>query len=169
MNLFSRLLSSLMHSLGYLFESPKITLKLMEPPELFRSLSSVLTGEDVLDTALSEEYRARLQRVYSLDLNALMSTFSNLDPCSDVVVELDRLLDQNSTLANVARQVIKVWYTGQFTEPDGTTIDGPKTPDQYRSGLLWKVIQAHAPGYTNGTYGYWATAPQPDESKTPMM
>jgi Membrane bound FAD containing D-sorbitol dehydrogenase len=168
MNLLSRLLSNLMHSLGYRFKLPKITLKPMELPELFRSLSSILTGEDVLDATLGEEYRARLQRVYASDLDTLMTTFSNLNSCSDIVAELDRLLDQNPTLANVARQVIKVWYTGQFNEPDGT-IDGPKTPDQYRSGLLWKVIQAHAPGYTNGTYGYWANSPQPDESKLPTM
>jgi hypothetical protein len=157
-----------MHSLGHHFEPPKITLKPMEIPELFRSLSNVLTGEDVLDATLSEEYRVRLQRVYTSDLDTLMTTFSNLDSCLDVVAELDRLLDQNQTLANVARQVIKVWYTGQFNEPDGT-IDGPKTPEQYRSGLLWKVIQAHAPGYTNGTYGYWANAPQSDESKPSTM
>jgi hypothetical protein len=157
-----------MHSLGHRFESPKITLKPMELPELFRSLSIVLTGEDVLDPALGEEYRIRLQKVYASDLDALMTTFSNLDPCSDIVAELDRLLDRNQTLANIARQVIKVWYTGQFNEPDGT-IDGPKTPEQYRSGLLWKVIQAHAPGYTNGTYGYWATAPQPDESRSSLV
>jgi hypothetical protein len=168
MNLLSRLLSGLMHSLGHHFEPPKITLKPMEIPELFRSLSNVLTGEDILDATLSEEYRVRLQRVYTSDLDALMTTFSNLDSCLDVVAELDRLLDQNQTLANVARQVIKVWYTGQFNEPDGT-IDGPKTPEQYRSGLLWKVIQAHAPGYTNGTYGYWANAPQSDESKPSTM
>jgi hypothetical protein len=168
MNLLPRPLSALMYALGHRFESPKITLKPMEIPELFRSLSNVLTGEDVLNATLSEEYRMRLQRVYASDLDALMTTFSNLDSCSDVVTELDRLLDQNQTLANVARQVIKVWYTGQFNEPDGT-IDGPKTPEQYRSGLLWKVIQAHAPGYTNGTYGYWANAPQPDESKLPTM
>lgn len=168
MNLSSRLFLGLMHSLGHRFKLPKITLKPMELPELFRSLSIVLTGEDALDVVLSEEYRARLERVYASDLGALMTTFSSLDPFSDVVAELDRLLDQNPTLANVARQVIKVWYTGQFNEPDGT-IDGPKTPEQYRSGLLWKVIQAHAPGYTNGTYGYWETAPQLDESKTPTM
>ena len=169
MNILSRLLSRLTYALGALFKSPKITLKPMKIPEIFRSLSSVLTGEDVLDATLSEEYRARLQRVYASDLDSLMSTFSGLNSCSDIVAELDRLLDENPTLANIARQVIKVWYTGQFTEPDNTTIDGPKTPEQYRSGLLWKVIQAHAPGYTNGTYGYWATAPQPDESKTSTM
>jgi hypothetical protein len=168
MKLFSRLLLGLMYLLGRLFKSPKITLKPMKLPELFRSLSSVLTGEDLLDATLSEEYLARLQRVYASDLQALISTFANIHSCSGVVAELDRLLDQNPTLANVARQVIKVWYTGQFNEPDGT-IDGPKTPAQYRSGLLWKVIQAHAPGYTNGTYGYWATAPQPDELKTSTM
>jgi hypothetical protein len=157
-----------MRLLGHRFIQPKITLKPMELPELFRSLSSVLTGEDVLNATLGEEYRARLERVYASELDTLMTTFSDLASCPDRVVELDRLLDQNQTLANVARQVIKVWYTGQFNEPDGT-IDGPKTPEQYRSGLLWKVIQAHAPGYTNGTYGYWANAPQPDESNPSTM
>lgn len=140
----------------------------MELPELFRSLSSILTGEEVLDATLSEEYHVRLQRVYASDLDTLMTTFSNLSSSSDIVAELDQLLDQSPTLANVARQIIKVWYTGQFSEPDGT-INGPKTPEQYRSGLLWKVIQAHAPGYTNSTYGYWATAPQPDESKPSLV
>jgi Membrane bound FAD containing D-sorbitol dehydrogenase len=132
----------------------------------FLALSLVLTGEDSLDKTLSEEYFARLQRVYADGLSALITAFNSLNPCLDVTTELDRLLDQDKNLANVARQVIKVWYSGQFNEPDGTTIDGPKTPEQYRSGLLWKIIQAHAPGYTNGTYGYWETAPEPDELNT---
>jgi Membrane bound FAD containing D-sorbitol dehydrogenase len=165
MNLLSFIFERLFNQLGDIFGLPKSTLKTMELPEIFLSLSRVLTGEDVLDASLSEEYRSRLQRVYAAELDLLISAFSNIAPTSDITAELDRLLDQNQSLANIARQVIKVWYSGQFNEPDGT-IDGPKTPEQYRLGLLWKVIQAHAPGYTNGTYGYWGNAPEPDELNT---
>jgi hypothetical protein len=168
MNLFSRLFEGLFYGIGRRFYLPESILNTMENSEIFLSLSSILTGEDILDKSLSEEYRARLERIYASDLSSLMSIFSKIDPRLNVVVELDRLLDQDQVLANVARQLIKVWYSGQFNEPDGT-IDGPKTPEQYRFGLLWKVIQAHAPGYTNGAYGYWANAPQPDESKPSMM
>ncbi len=125
----------------------------------FLALSRVLTGEDSLDTALSAEYLERLQQVYTDGLSALITAFNSLDSCADVTTELDSLLDLDQNLANTAKQIIRIWYSGQFNEPDGT-INGPKTPEQYRSGLLWQIIHAHAPGYTNGTYGYWATAPE---------
>ncbi len=131
----------------------------MEVLNNFLALSLVLTGEDSLDATLSAEYFERLQQVYTDGLNTLITAFNSLDSCADVTTELDSLLDREQNLANTARQVIRIWYSGQFNEPDGT-INGPKTPEQYRSGLLWQIIHAHAPGYTNGTYGYWATAPE---------
>jgi hypothetical protein len=129
----------------------------MEISDAFLTLSLALTGEDSLDLNLSTAYLDRLNQVYPADLSALITAFNNLN-AADITTELDSLLDREPNLANTARQIIKIWYSGQFNEPDGT-INGPKTPDQYRLGLLWKIIQAHAPGYTNGTYGYWETAP----------
>jgi hypothetical protein len=129
----------------------------MEISDAFLTLSLALTGEDSLDLNLSTAYLDRLNQVYPADLSALITAFNNLN-AADITTELDSLLDREQNLANTARQIIKIWYSGQFNEPDGT-INGPKTPDQYRLGLLWKIIQAHAPGYTNGTYGYWETAP----------
>jgi hypothetical protein len=130
----------------------------MEVSDDFLTLSLILTGEDSLDPTLSTAYLDRLNQVYSDDLSALITAFNNLNSAADLTTELDSLLDREQNLANTARQIIKIWYSGQFNEPDGT-INGPKTPEQYRSGLLWKIIKAHAPGYTNGTYGYWETAP----------
>jgi Membrane bound FAD containing D-sorbitol dehydrogenase len=130
----------------------------MEVSKDFLALSLVLTGEDSLDPTLSTAYLDRLNQAYTDDLSALITAFNNLNSAADVTTELDSLLDREQNLANTARQIIKVWYSGQFNESDGT-INGPKTPEQYQSGLLWKIIKAHAPGYTNGTYGYWETAP----------
>jgi Membrane bound FAD containing D-sorbitol dehydrogenase len=130
----------------------------MEVSNDFLALSLVLTGEDSLEPTLSAAYFDRLQQVDADGLNALITAFNDLTSAADVTIELDSLLDQEQNLANTARQIIKIWYSGQFNEPDGT-VNGPKTPEQYRSGLLWKIIKAHAPGYTNGTYGYWETAP----------
>jgi hypothetical protein len=63
-------------------------------------------------------------------------------------------LEQHPDQAEVARQVVTVWYTSQFTKPDKST-DPPGDVNQYRSALLWEVIRAHPPAVSAGPYGYW--------------
>jgi hypothetical protein len=52
----------------------------------------------------------------------------------------------------VARETIAIWFTSQFTLPDGRPSAG--TAQQWKSGLLWKLIDAPAPAAVPGEYGY---------------
>jgi hypothetical protein len=124
----------------------------------FRALSGVLTGEAELDATVSEGYRARIGRAYADDLAALLTAFEGIANHPDVAGELKAMLDQRPAFAKVAKELITVWYTSQFTKPDGST-DGPENVDQYRSALLWTVIKAHPPAVSSGPYGYWAHHP----------
>src|SRR5712671_3001253 len=58
----------------------------------------------------------------------------------------------------VARAIVWAWYTGQFHTPFELP-DAPQTPEQYSKALLWHVIRAHAPAFTNAAFGAWAKEP----------
>jgi len=124
----------------------------------FLALSSVLTGEEELDAAVGESFRVRLDSSYQQDLAALLQAFDGIADSQDVAGELQTLLDEKLGMARVAKELITVWYTSQFTRLDGTT-DAPKSPDEYQAGVLWKVIRAHPPAVSSGPYGYWAEHP----------
>jgi hypothetical protein len=126
-------------------------------PANFLGLSRVLTGEEGLDERLASQYFDRLRAVYPSELDQLVVAFAAIAGELGVAARLEELLDANPTLAKIARQVITVWFTSQFTRPDGRPDAG--TAEQWKSGLLWRVIHAPAPAAVPGPYGYWADRP----------
>ena len=126
----------------------------MSDADDFFALSQLLTGQESLERKVSDAYLGRISAVYPEALPALVATFRNvagaLDPGDALMSELDQHQDQ----AEVARQLVTVWYTSQFTRPDKSA-DPPGTVAQYQSALLWEVIHAHAPAVSSGPYGYW--------------
>jgi len=131
-------------------------------PTEFFELSRVLTGEDSLDEKLAGEYHERLHAAYPAELDALLAAFSDIPKEAGVAARLKERLDADATLAETARELIKIWFTSQFTGADKRLNAG--TPDQWRAGLLWKVIQAPVPAATPGPYGYWAERPASSHS-----
>lgn len=129
----------------------------------FLALSKLLTGEPALDPALAEAYRQRLTAAFATDLPRLINAYRSASTAADPATALQASMDADTALARVARETITVWYTAQFAKPDNT-MDPPATPDQYRAGLVWKVIQAHpisaapTPPAPSG-YGYWTQHP----------
>jgi hypothetical protein len=129
----------------------------------FRALSELLTGQAALDARLADAYRQRLTSAYHADLPRLIDAYRAAATESDAGAALRAALDADPALARVARETIAVWYTAQFTRPDGTP-DPPGTAQQYRAGLIWKVIKAHpasaapVPPAPSG-YGYWTQRP----------
>jgi len=126
-------------------------------PSDFFGLSRVLTGQSELDEGLASQYFDRLHAAYPSELDALVTAFANIADELGVAARLKELLDGDPGLAKIARQVITVWFTSQFTRSDGRPDVG--TAEQWKSGLLWPVIHAPAPASVPGPYGYWADRP----------
>jgi len=126
----------------------------MSQADEFFALSKLLTGEEALDRELSDAYLDRIERAYPNVVPPLLTAFRALASAPDIGEALMTELEQHQDQAEVARQVVTVWYTSQFTRPDKST-DPPADVNQYRSALLWKVIRAHPPAVSAGPYGYW--------------
>ncbi|MCA1702360.1 MAG: hypothetical protein LC808_03460, partial [Actinobacteria bacterium] len=119
----------------------------------FVDLSRVLTGEEVLDEDLGREYEQRLQAAYPTELQALVDAFAPIAGDPAVADRLRERLDADPSLAKMARELIKIWFTSQFTGADGKTAAGPA--HHWRAGLLWRVIHAPVPAAEPRTYGSW--------------
>lgn len=130
----------------------------MKADTVFLGLSRALTGEQNLDARIAGELERRLRTHYATELQSLLDAFRTA--CTGTKPELAarEALDSSEKHHKVAREVIRVWYTGQFETPfEG--IDSPKTPEQWESGLLWRILQAPAPAFSKNNYGVWATKP----------
>jgi hypothetical protein len=124
----------------------------------FYRLSCALTGEDRLDEQLSEEFEARLRAHYPGSLKTLLEAFDKQEPETPPDKAVVAALGADASLHLIAREILRIWYTGQFETPfEG--IDAPRTSRQWESGLMWKVIHAPAPGFSKNQYGVWATKP----------
>src|SRR5262249_33663831 len=126
----------------------------MSEADDFFALSKLLVGEESLDREVSDAYLGRIRSAYPDACSALLTTFRSLAGTPDLGDALLTELEQHPDQAEVARQVVTVWYTSQFTKPD-KSIDPPGDVNQYGSALLWTVIQAHPPAVSTGPYGYW--------------
>ncbi len=129
-------------------------------PRGFLKLSQVLTGEKSLDGSLATSFFDRLKTQFGESLDTLIREFETVEKSTNPVVALQSVLDADQSLARIARATLWIWYTGEF-KPLNEVTDGPQTPDEYSQGLLWKVIRAHAPGYTNAGFEAWAKLPDP--------
>jgi Membrane bound FAD containing D-sorbitol dehydrogenase len=126
----------------------------MSKADDFFALSKLLIGKESLDREVSDAYLGRIQAAFPDACSALLTTFRGLAGTPDLGDALLTELEQHQDQAEVARQVVTVWYTSQFTKAD-KSIDPPGDVGQYQSALLWKVIRAHPPAVSTGPYGYW--------------
>lgn len=148
----------------------------------FVALSQVLTGEKVLPRRLAAEYLERFSQLWDVSaggtipnpgyfpkLKALNDKYKTLPdaPPDDKAAQL--VADPN--VGDAAQQVIYLWYVSAFFIEPPDNAPGAKpgtfkpaktwiygTPDQYRQGLIWRALRAHAPAMPQpgGGPGYWA-------------
>ena len=139
----------------------------MAPPseiDLFLQLSEVLTGAGDLDANLAGEYLARLRKEYPKEVSDLVAAFSEIASVAgphayNFVDDVRSKIVENARLALIVQHVITIWYTAQFTGPDGK-LRGADTPEQFYAGLLWSVIHAHAPTHPTEPFGSWHDYPK---------
>ena len=126
--------------------------------EQFTALSEILIGEKKVDKTLAGQYLDRLKTQYPTEMQALLSTFSALAGEKYLLFEVKRRIVDDKTLGPVARQIIAIWYTSEFTGADGKTPNAG-TQAQFYRGLLWNAIKAHPPTHSTLKYGYWTKPP----------
>ncbi len=126
--------------------------------EPFIALSRALTGEANLDPHLAEDYEARLRYYFDGDFDDLLKAFTQHYGSGDAEQAAQTALADVAEFHSVAREILRVWYTGQFQTPF-EDVEPPREVEHYAQGLLWRVIGAHAPGFTNAGYGAWEKPP----------
>lgn len=124
----------------------------------FIALSRALTGETNLDQAIASHYEVRLHAHFGGDFVRLLEAFGKDSGEKGEEEAVRNSLALEPGFHRVAREIIRAWYTGQFQTPNEVT-EPPLEVAQYSNGLLWRVIGAHAPGFTNTGYGEWEKAP----------
>jgi hypothetical protein len=86
-------------------------------------------------------------------------------PLTDVA-QLDQIAVQllkKEGIKELARSIILVWYLGVWYEWPKANSAKPRSTvvsaDAYSQGWVWRIAQAHPPGYSNLRFGHWAFEP----------
>lgn len=138
--------------------------------DTFVALSAWLTGFDKIDlegTGLAQTYFNQLQQNITQDsLNAFLLEGRHVLEMAQSDVDgakarTDSHLMQNSSFNNLGKQVILMWYTGQWCVNGSGTLDNATQIDaqSYVEGLMWDAADAHPPGAKQPGYGSWAYVP----------
>ena len=121
---------------------------------------------------LSEYYKRVTSAVRDIDLQRLWSITVQLDglaktrkEASDLRAEIKRLLMDDVKLGPLSRNIIKLWYRGDW--PDGAARFGTAftSAQAYREGLLWKAMRTHPSGAKQSGFGSWSRPPATRHSK----
>jgi hypothetical protein len=143
----------------------------MDQQTAFMNLSALLTGwydivdERELNLPTAEEYLRRLSGTFPEGLSKLLDAYQRVAstaPTSDLNDELLAKLraePEFTTHELAAKQIVNIWYLSQFKAAEGDKapfIDG----GFYERGLAWRVIKAHAVGFSDQPHGYWTAKPE---------
>ncbi|MBB5535577.1 hypothetical protein [Rhizobium giardinii] len=144
--------------------------------EAFLGISVELTAFsrfDLLGTGLAERYLATLDKVVGGEItDTLLAAFVALPPAEGEarIQAVRTTILGNELLGDVARALIKLWYSGTWFELPCAWTErfGPRpadttfivSPDAYVEGLLWKAIGAHPAGAKAPGFGSWAFPPK---------
>ena len=142
----------------------------------FAAMSAALTGftPDFIAPPLDPNQLSAhlLQKIDQLagagNVNPLLTQFAALQQqgqtpqqIADTMLGITPPLD--SPAVQLARSIVKLWYLGSwYPLTSVSAFDGNVVSSQaYVGGLAWRVIQAHAMGYSQFQFGYWASPPPP--------
>ena len=134
--------------------------------DLFFLLSKTVTGDSGIPKSLATEYLDRINAHFEADLAALLGKFGKIAESQNLEDDFDSKIFKvaSKTELYLTKQVILLWYTGQFNTPDGRQM-APETEQQYKLQRMYSLIKAPVRGYSNhdpkaiNKYGYWKTKP----------
>ena len=133
----------------------------------FMALSRVLTGVDDLDVNLGRQYLDRLaSSPFQPQLDEIVERFRGLKKGEKLVEKVKVKIVEVDRLRSTVCQIILLWYTSTVQDNLGMDPPAPSlsfrygTPEEYFSGMAWKIIGAHPPGLSGGYFGHWRYRPQ---------
>jgi len=143
------------------------------PSRSFVALSAALTGfrsVDLWGTGQVDPYLNELIATVGDGLVArLLQAGDEALRSPDPAKALEQLVMSDAELGPVARNVIILWYLGQWNplpnewrdRHGASPLDVSRviSADAYRSGLVWTAIGAHPMGADPPGYGSWANPP----------
>ena len=122
----------------------------------FLATSVVLTGFerfDLLGTGLLQQYFDYVST--HADSSTLLKLLQGVTAAAGSESAVNEIL-ADPEMGLLARQIIKLWYTGQWF-PSATATDNPiLSPSSYEQGLVWNAIEAHPPGAKQQGFGAWS-------------
>jgi hypothetical protein len=140
------------------------------PLQTFVDLSALLTGiaADKLAPALDPKnlkqiYFDYIQQQDGPLFDQLLSIFATNSSQPPATIA-DIIFNQSGAdIRYLARSVMLAWYLGSWYAPAdlmaGRNTNVVISAVAYTQGWSWNVAQAHAMGYSNFQFGYWASNP----------
>jgi hypothetical protein len=136
--------------------------------EIFLQLSQLLTGVDKLDHNIAKEYyHEYLQQKFGIYLDELIGIYQRVVADQQKPLDQKKVLDEvlariknDPQVLHVVKQVVRIWYISQFRESSDPSINTEVYAGHWKEGMLWDVIKAHAPAYSDKPHGYWADPPK---------
>jgi hypothetical protein len=99
-------------------------------------------------------------------LTAAFNTALQSGPVADLkhLDDVGAQLLRTEGIAELSRSIVMAWYFGVWYEwPQNKKAGRPRftvvSADAYTQGWVWRIAQAHPPGYSNLRFGYWAFEP----------
>jgi hypothetical protein len=141
----------------------------------FLDFSSELTSFTVFElygTGQAASYLAAAEKVVGTPLlTELLNVWSGIAalPAAERAPALRRLILGDEKLGPVARNIVRLWYTGVWNElptawtekygAAGADVNFVVSPSAYTEGLLWTAIGANPHGAKAPGYASWAAPP----------
>jgi len=137
----------------------------------FMALSRVLTGVEDLDVHLGRQYLDRLvSSRFGLPLVQILERFRGLKKGETLVEQVRTKIVGEEDLNPTVCQIVLLWFTATMQDNMGVVPQPPAPPpsrafrygppEEYFSGLVWKIIGAHPPGLSGGYFGHWRYRPE---------
>ncbi|MBB1201817.1 hypothetical protein EGM70_16165 [Enterobacteriaceae bacterium 89] len=72
---------------------------------------------------------------------------------------IEKQLMTSAALTPLVRSIIKLWYLGQWFDPNNPNKTEIPSANSYQQGLVWTAIHAHPQGAKQQGFGAWAEPP----------
>jgi hypothetical protein len=135
----------------------------MDTIQSFLALSRILTGFDDLDAGLAERYHNRLtdDPVSGPVVTTILNLFEGFPPGPGLKDLVQEQIVGDDALRPTVAQMVLLWLTSATLVNTGPPIVwGYGEPDEYFSGLGWKLVGAHVLGLSGGYSGHWRYRPE---------
>ena len=132
----------------------------MNNKEAFVELSVALTGfsrVELLGTGVADLYReTTIKQAGEESADQLLAAWQTVKDSPDSVeTALRNEILSQPHLGPIARNIIKLWYLGQWGDDANKTVSS----EAYQQGLVWIAINAHTQGANQQGFGTWSFAP----------